>query len=129
MVHPNNDIFLVLNLRDSNQPMSLGVSMQRQSRSSEVFGVLGPRKPVRLFSMPQFYLILIAWFCEGGGASKGDESEGDDENADTPQRVHPKDRLLASNDKGVYTLKPIQTALKADLAKAFHAYINQQWSK
>ena len=62
-------------------------------------------------------------------ASRRDQDEDAGESVDTPQLVLPQDRLLESGKKGLYALTPVPSALKADLAKAFSIYVNQQWSK
>jgi len=66
---------------------------------------------------------------EDGSASRRDEDEDAGESVETPQLVFPQDRLLESGKMGLYALTPVPSALKADLAKAFSIYANQQWSE
>lgn len=63
-----------------------------------------------------------------GDAPRTNEPNGD-ESMRGPHLVSAPDRLLVLDDKGIYTLPPVPTSLKADLAKALAAFLNQQWSK
>ena len=56
----------------------------------------------------------------GGGESEDSEPQ--------PNIVPASDRLLLKDAKGLYSLPPVPSALKADLAKALHGFVSQKWS-